>query len=171
MKLFYRPLTGKQYTIELLYHSKMLTFSLKELIMFRKALLCVLCFTLFLPFHFSCAEEAVEGGTVVDYQYFPLEPDIITNYIKPGKRIGYVRVSIELMVNSSSDYASVEMHAPLIRDRIITIFGEQNEAKVKSLAEREIIRQRCLNEINEVIYAVTGNKPIQDLHFTKYIYR
>ena len=137
--------------------------------MFKKALLCVLYFSLFSPINTVFAEE--DAAEAVDYQYFPLEPDIITNYIKPGKRIGYIRVTIELMVKTSSDYDAVDTHAPLIRDRIITILGEQTEASIKSFDERDVIRARCLEEVNKVLYEVTGKRPIKDLHFTKYLYQ
>lgn len=138
--------------------------------MFKKALLCVLYFSLFSPLSFVSAEEdAADAG--VDYQYLPLEPDIITNYIKPGKRIGYVRVTIELMVKSSSDYDLADTHAPLIRDRIITILGEQTEASIKSYDDRDLIRARCLEEVNKVLFEVTGKRPIKEVHFTKYLYQ
>ena len=139
--------------------------------MFKKLLLCLFCFSLFSSTAFA-EEEAAEGAApTVDYQYYPLEPDIITNYIKPGQRIGYVRVSIELMVKSSADYAKVEAHDQLIRDRIITIFGEYTEAQIKSIADREVIRTRCLNQINEELFTMLGSRPIADLHFTKYLYQ
>jgi len=136
--------------------------------MFKKALFCVLCLSLFSPLLFAEGEAtAGENG----YQYFLIEPDIITNYIKPGKRIGFVRVTVELMVKSKSNYAVLENNEPLIRDKIITIFGEQNEAMVKSVTDRENIRQRCLVEINDLLYAELGKKPLEDLLFTKYLYQ
>jgi len=138
--------------------------------MLKKMLMCVLSLTLFLSQQQLAAEEQ-PNNTGIDYQYFSLDPDIITNYIKPGKRIGYVRVSVELLVDSATNYALVEMHAPLIRDRIITVLGEQNEKEIKSNLEREAIRMRCLLEINEVISAVSGIRPVRDLHFTKYLYQ
>ncbi len=142
--------------------------------MFKKVLMCVLLLSVFnLP---AFAEEASEEGASetsaqTDYQYFLIEPDIITNYIKPGKRIGYVRITIELLVKSKGDYALLETHEPLIRDKVITIFGEQSEEKVKSISDRDTIRTRCLDEINDVLVSVTGEKPVQDLHFTKYLYQ
>ena len=136
--------------------------------MLKKALFCVLCLSLFSPQLFA-EGEATEGGN--EYQYFLIEPDIITNYIKPGKRIGFVRVTVELMVKSKSSYAVLENNEPLIRDKIITIFGEQNEAMVKSVTDRENIRQRCLVEINDLLYAELGQKPLEDLLFTKYLYQ
>lgn len=139
--------------------------------MFKKALFFAFCFTLISPISSVFAEEAATEEAANNYQYYPLEPDIITNYVKPGKRIGYVRVSIELMTKSSGDYVKVEENAPLIRDKIITVLGEQTEETIKSFDQREVIRTRCLNEVNEVLYSVIGAKPVQDLHFTKYLYQ
>ncbi|MFT5759442.1 MAG: flagellar FliL protein [Alteromonadaceae bacterium] len=139
--------------------------------MLKRTLLCVLC----LSFHtsFLMAEEAPEESAEVqnDYQYFELEPDIITNYIKPGKRIGFVRITIKLMTKSSGNYDVIENNEPLIRDKIITILGEQTEAMIKSVIERDGIRQRCIEEVNELLYAETGEKPLEDLFFTKYLYQ
>ena len=73
------------------------------------------------------------------------------------------------MVKSSSAYEQVEMNAPLIRDRIITIFGEQNESQIKSNTERDAIRQRCLTEVNDVLFEFIGTRPVENLLFTKYL--
>ncbi len=137
--------------------------------MFKRALVCVLCFSLFSSLAFA-EEQAVEE-VKNDYQYFLIEPDIITNYIKPGKRIGFVRITVELMVKSKSNYALLENHEPLIRDKIITILGEQKEVKVKSIAERENIRARCLDEVNALLLTETGKKPVEALLVTKYLYQ
>lgn len=134
----------------------------------KKILLCLFCFSLFSPFILADQEEEVVQN---DYQYFLLEPDIITNYIKTGKRIGFVRVSVELMVNSKIDYALLKQHEPLIRDKIITIFGEQSETNIKSSAERERIRYQCLEDVNSLLFTETGKKPIKELIFTKYLYQ
>jgi len=138
--------------------------------MLKKVLICVFYFTLLSPLSLM-AEDEVVSNNGVDYQYYPLEPDIITNYVKAGKRIGFVRISAELLVNSKTNFAVVEKHAPLIRDRIITILGEQNEKEIKSSAEREAIRLRCLLEINDVVAAVAGVRPVQDLFFTSFLFQ
>ncbi|MCG6202119.1 flagellar basal body-associated FliL family protein [Psychromonas antarctica] len=137
--------------------------------MLKKALFCVLCLSLFSSTLF--AEEASSEDNQNGYQYFLLEPDIITNYIKPGKRIGFIRVTVELMVKTKGNYTLLEKNEPLIRDKIITVFGEQNEEIVKSVTERDSIRQRCLKEINDLLYAQTGKNPVEDLLFTKYLYQ
>jgi len=136
--------------------------------MFKRALLCVLCLS------FSCSflmaeEEPIEKKS--DYQYFELEPDIITNYVKAGKRVGYIRLTVELMADSGSAYELISDHEPLIRDKIISILGQQKEAIVKSVVDRDEIRQRCLEEVNELLFKETGEKPVYDLFFTKYLYQ
>ncbi|MCP4322628.1 MAG: flagellar basal body-associated protein FliL [Psychromonas sp.] len=140
--------------------------------MFKRALFCVLCLSL--SSLSLMAEEEVAEDTAAptnDYQYFQLEPDIITNYIKPGKRIGFVRITVELMVSSKGNYSVIDNHEPLIRDKIITIFGQQTEKMVKSISDRDGIRQRCLEEVNELLFTETGKKPLEDLLFTKYLYQ
>ena len=67
-----------------------------------------------------------------DYAYFGFEPDIITNYVAAKKKMGYVRLTVELMV-PSQNIGVVEHHSPLLRDAIITIIGQQPEAKIKSI--------------------------------------
>jgi len=137
--------------------------------MWGRALLCVLY--LFFSSSYLMAEEAPAEEVQNDYQYLQLEPDIITNYIKPGKRIGFVRITVELMVKSKANYALIESHEPLIRDKIISIFGQLGEDAVKSPTERPGIRQRCLDEANEIIFEETGKRPLVELIFTKYLYQ
>lgn len=135
--------------------------------MFKKLLFCLFCFSLLAqPI---AAEETTEE--VNYYEYFLLEPDIITNYVKKGKRVGYIRVSVELMTKSKSSYALIDRHEPLIRDKIITILGEQSEADIKAISERENIRLRCLDEINALLATQSMSKPVEDILFTKYLYQ
>jgi len=136
--------------------------------MWKRALLCVF-YLLFNSSFLMAEDEATE--VVNDYQYFQLEPDIITNYVKPGKRIGFVRITIDLMASSAGDLALIETHEPLIRDKIIRIFGTLTEDVVKSTAARDDIRLRCLEEVNDMLKKETGEKPLEDLFFTKYLYQ
>lgn len=104
--------------------------------------------------------------------YFGLEPDIITNYLGTNsKKIGYVRVTVELMLSSSSHIEAAEHHAPLLRATAIEIFGRQSEEQVKSLTGREEIRRACLEELRKLMKAETGDEMIRDVIFTKYLYQ
>ncbi|MGR5147564.1 flagellar basal body-associated protein FliL [Photobacterium alginatilyticum] len=130
-------------------------------------------FTLFIaalltPFYAS-AEDA-ETATP-QYTYFTLEPDITTNYVTQGKKIGYLRLQVDLMVSDPDLITKLEHHAPLIRDAIINIIGQQPEARIKSLAGREEIRLACLNKVNELLIMETKQRILTELLFTKYLYQ
>ncbi|WP_299017252.1 flagellar basal body-associated protein FliL [uncultured Photobacterium sp.] len=118
---------------------------------------------------YASAEES--PAATPQYTYYTLAPDITTNYFTQGKRIGYLRLQVDLMVADPELIKDVEHHAPLIRDAIISIIGHQPEAKIKSLAGRESIRQACLNKANELLIAETNRKILTELLFTKYLYQ
>lgn len=107
-----------------------------------------------------------------EYAYFGLEPDIVTNYVGTSARnLGYVRVTVELMLESPSHLEAAEHHAPLLRSTTIDIFGRQPEDKVKSLTGREEIRQMVADELKKLMKAETGSEMIRDVIFTQYIHQ
>ncbi|MEJ6475706.1 flagellar basal body-associated protein FliL [Pseudoalteromonas piscicida] len=103
--------------------------------------------------------------------YFGFEPDIITNYIgQSSKKLGYVRVTVDLMLNDVSNIAVVEHHTPLLRDAIVQILSKENEETIKSLTGREEIRQRCAEKLKTLLKEETGQEIVRDVLFTKYLY-
>ena len=116
------------------------------------------------------AEAENAGSHSGDYAYYGFEPDIITNYIKKGRDLGYVRLTAELMIDGNDNLEVVEHHAPLLRSAIVEIFGRQPEEKVKSLAGREEIRRTCLQAVNALLEQETGLPLASDILFTKYLY-
>ena len=103
--------------------------------------------------------------------YFGFEPDIITNYIGPSsKKMGYVRVTVDLMLNKTSDIAIVEHHTPLLRDALVEILSKEPENKIKSLTGREQIRLKSAEKPKSLLKEETGHEIIRDLLFTKYLY-
>ena len=107
-----------------------------------------------------------------NYAYLGLEPEIVTNYIsESAKKLGYVRVSVELMIHDVSLLEVAEHHMPLLRSTAIEIFGQQPEEKVKSLTGREEIRLAILKALQEHMKQETGGEVIKNVIFTKYLYQ
>ncbi|MDO6836495.1 flagellar basal body-associated protein FliL [Pseudoalteromonas carrageenovora] len=103
--------------------------------------------------------------------YFGFEPDIITNYIgASSKKMGYVRVTIDLMLTDTSDIAIVEHHTPLLRDALVEILSKEPEEKIKSLTGREEIREKCAEKLKMLLKEETGQEIIREVLFTKYLY-
>ena len=120
---------------------------------------------------FSVVHAADEEEDAAPKQlYFAFEPELVTNYISSRGSMGYVRASIELMVENPSDLSLLEFHEPLLRATLIEILGSQSTEKVKSLDGREEIRQECRNKLNKVLKQETGESPITNLLLTRYLY-
>ncbi|MFT4924782.1 MAG: flagellar FliL protein [Phenylobacterium sp.] len=105
-----------------------------------------------------------------NYAYFGFEPDIITNYINNKKKLGYIRITAELMVRDVANIEVVEHHAPLLRDAIIGVMSKEPEEKIRSLTGREEVRLKCVREIKRLLKRETGSEVIKDVLFTKYLY-
>lgn len=134
----------------------------------KKYILLLVSLLTLLSYH-----SGVSGQEVVrkNYAYFSLEPDVVTNYLgSSARKLGFVVVSIELMLEDPDFLESAEHHSPLIRSAIIEVFGKQPEEKVKSLTGREDIRRICLDKLKELMLRETGSKMIKDVIFTKYLY-
>ncbi len=127
---------------------------------------------LFAAFLSLGASYNVSAQSNTDFAYLALEPDIVTNYIGDSSRkLGYVRVTVELMINSVDNLEVAEHHMPLLRSTAIEIFGSQPEEKVKSLTGREDIRRAILKALQLHMKQETGGEVIREVIFTKYLYQ
>jgi len=111
---------------------------------------------------------SVSQAKASDYAYFGFEPDIVTNYVAVKKKMGYVRLTVELMVEGDN-LTIVEHHSPLLRDAIINIIGQQSEAKVKSIKGRAEIQLACEEQVKELLIKETGEPLIKKLLFTQWL--
>ena len=107
-----------------------------------------------------------------NYASLGLEPEIVTNYISDSaQKLGYVRVSVELMIQAVNQLEIAEHHMPLLRSTAIEIFGQQPAEKVKSLTGREDIRRAILKALQEHMKQETGGEVVKNVIFTKYLYQ
>lgn len=102
--------------------------------------------------------------------YFGFSPDITTNYVSNKRNIGFIRVTVELMIDDVANVSIVEHHAPLLRDGVVDVFIKQPEQKIKSMTGREEIRLKILDRMQELLKKETGQTLVFDVLFTKYLY-
>lgn len=136
-----------------------------------KRLLAILALTLTCP---SMAEEeaAPAAPAKPKVSYYGFTNDIVTNYVTAGaKDLGYVRITMELMIKDEKYLPIIEHHDPMIQATIVKIFGKEPADKVKSLTGREEIRLEILNEVHAILKKETGDELVKDVLFTKYLYQ
>ncbi len=106
-----------------------------------------------------------------NYAYLGLEPDIVTNFVGPSaKKLGFVRVTIELMIADADQLEIAEHHMPLLRATAIEVFGQQTKQNVRSMTGREDIRLAVLKALQTHMKQETGAEIIKNVIFTKYLY-
>jgi len=136
----------------------------------NKTLFSIL-FLLFVPL-LQAQEPAPAAPSKPKVVYHGFDPDIVTNFVSDGqKSLGYVRVTMELMIKDEKYLSMIEHHEPLILDAIVGVFGKEPDTAIKSLQGREEIRIKILKKINELMKKETGNELVQDVLFTKYLYQ
>jgi flagellar FliL protein len=120
--------------------------------------------------HLSFAQEDASALKAPKFAYVGLEPDIVTNYAGDNsQKLGYVRVTIEMMVADPSTIIDIEHHMPLLRATAIEVFGAQPEDKIRSLTGRDEIRRKVLKEFKNIMKRETGEEVIENIIFTKYL--
>lgn len=131
-----------------------------------KKIIHVALFTIFVSLLYNPAAHA--QSTV---GYFGFDPDIVTNYISVSKRkMGYVSITVDLMLDNNADIMVVEHHTPLLRDALVQILSNEPENQIKSLTGREAIRTKCAEKLKSLLKEETGKEIIHDVLFTKYLY-
>lgn len=138
--------------------------------MVNKKLGLAVCVLSMLCFSFLNIANAQEEMPEPSIAYIALDPDIVTNYAGDNsKRLGYLRITIELMLDNPKYIADVEHHMPLLRATAIEVIGAQSEQKVKSLVGREEMRRNILKSFRDLLSRETGNEIVKDIIFTKYL--
>jgi flagellar FliL protein len=128
------------------------------------AILAILLFSS----HFANAQDEAAGVSTV--AYIAIEPDIVTNYAGDNsERLGFLRITIEMMLDDISLIPDLEHHMPLLRASAIEVIGAQPEATVRSLTGREEIRRKILKRFRDIMSKEVGNETVRDIIFTKYL--
>lgn len=120
--------------------------------------------------HQNAFAQDEEANAKPSYAYLAIEPDVITNFVGDNSgKLGYLRMTIEIMIDDPSNIPDVEHHMPLLRSIVIEVVGAQNAETVKSLTGREEIRRTILKRFKDVLLRETGEETVRDIIFTKYL--
>lgn len=111
-----------------------------------------------------------EVAPVSSISYYDLSPEIVTNYAATGKKNGYIRVKVQIMVETPSDKEIVGYHASTLRDIVISTLNRSQADTIKSSDGRNSILEDCKNQMDAFFQKEEGRKLIKELLFTNYIY-
>ena len=113
------------------------------------------------------AEDEEEERTAV---YLKLSKGLVINYGEPSlSRLKYIKIAVQVRLQSSVDAVTVRHHLPAMKDALITLFSALDEALIQNPGGREEIRLMALDQVQQVIQYEEGAPLIKDLLFGSFI--
>jgi flagellar FliL protein len=113
---------------------------------------------------------SVAAGAQSNTQYVPLTKGMVVNYGEPSlNRLKYLKVAVQVRVQSPADAELVEYHRPALLDTLVYVFTASEEETMKSGDGKEAIRQLALAQLQDVMKAEEGDAVIEDLLFSTFV--
>lgn len=99
--------------------------------------------------------------------YYRFEKPFITTVAQEGKS-RYLQVFVALVARDATSEAALGTHSPLLRSRLLTLFGSGNFLTLQSEEGRQALKSEALILVNEVLEA-EGAPPIERVLFTNFV--
>ncbi|MBC8209708.1 MAG: flagellar basal body-associated FliL family protein [Gammaproteobacteria bacterium] len=121
---------------------------------------------LFSPLSVAAEEEATIKAKP---SYVSLGDPMVLNLSTDSKRLTFLQLKADVLVNSDDAKEIVKKHIPAIRHQLIVLLSEQKSIDMKTTAKREEVRQLATAQIREMIENMTANKDIEEVLFTNFL--
>ena len=110
----------------------------------------------------------VAAGPARPAIYHPLEPKFVVN-INDNGRMRYLQVGMQIMTRDPKIVEHVTTHMPLLRNNLVLLLSSQQMDKLTSADGKEWIRQRALEEIQELLKAEIGVPGVEAVLLTDFV--
>ncbi len=120
---------------------------------------------------FSISSYGAAGAaTGNSTQYVHLQPAFVLNYgSNTTGRLKYIRTDVALRVTGAEAAGKVNHHQAFIRNQLVLLLSQQDEATVNDAQGREKLRQVALDEIRALMTELEGKPFIDDLYFQNFV--
>lgn len=100
--------------------------------------------------------------------YYTLDENLVVNFRgTSGPR--YLQVGVELMTYDAKAVAALETHAPVIRNNLIMLLGDQSAEDLQSRDGKEALRSAALAEVQSSMETLHGSAGVESLYFTTFV--
>ncbi len=100
--------------------------------------------------------------------YVDLKPAIIVTY-DVGGRQRYMQASLTLMTRNPKVLAAVELHMPVIRNKLLNVFGSRNFDDLQTNEGKLAMQQEALTVINEVVKSQGVEGEVEKVLYTNLV--
>lgn len=114
------------------------------------------------------AEATTEVPAEQPLRYLPLEPAFIVNLADEGGT-RYMQADVELTTRDSALLEQLQAHSPLIRNRLLLLFGDQKIADLRTRSDRERLQDEALAEVRAVLEQSGVQGELVAVYFTSFV--
>ncbi len=101
-------------------------------------------------------------------QYIALDPAFIVNLADAGTT-RFLQADIQLQIRDADTIAAVALHMPIIRNRLLLLFGQQTSQDLNGRNGKEQLQTQALNEVKSVLKAQQAADKVEALLFTSIV--
>ncbi len=112
------------------------------------------------------AQDADEDAPKTDSAYVSLGKAMVLNLASQKKKITFLQITADALIDDDSNLELVETHIPAMRHTLIVLLSEQSDVDMKSSMKREELRQQATAEVKALITELTGEDLVSDLLFS-----
>jgi len=124
--------------------------------------------TAFVMMRSDHAKPKAEQPPLGPAQYIPLEPSFVVNLANPGDA-KYLQADVQLLTHDPKTAEAITLHAPLIRNRLLLLLGQQTAEQLTGREGKEKLQTQALNEVKSVLKAQQAPDHVDALLFTSLV--
>lgn len=98
----------------------------------------------------SPAEETAAAPVKQPAVYFAMKPPMVVTFDQQGRQ-RFLQVHVSLMARSQTVLDGVELHMPVIRNRLINVYGAKDFEALQTHEGRVALQQESLEIVNTVL--------------------
>lgn len=101
-------------------------------------------------------------------QYIAMDPAFVVN-LADADTVKYLQADVQLQTRDPETAAAIALHTPLIRNRLLLLFGQQTSQQLVGRAGKERLQAQALNEVRSVLKAQHAADKVDALLFTSVV--
>jgi len=102
-------------------------------------------------------------------KYLALEEPIQVNIPREGGGRAILQARLEIMARDEKVFEAVKTHMPVVRNDLIALFGDQDQATVASSEGKQALREQAREAINRVLEAHGEDPAVEAVYFNQLV--
>lgn len=114
-------------------------------------------------------QEAPAQESIKPAIYLPLRPSFVVNFMNVGGKTHFLQAEVTLMGRDQAFMDSLGDHMPLIKSKLVEVFGIQDFEELRTPEGKDTLRTVALEELQTLFEEELGDPGIEKLYFTIFI--